>query len=148
MLTQVPDGGRQAAIEALHRHSEAGFGPGPDHIENGFRLGQIDAAVEEGPQGELARLGQAGAVAERQLQDALQRERAAVAVDLDHILPGVGVGCGHVGDEDFIHPLARLGVDDVAVAEAAVGQLAGEHSFGDGQGFSAAEADNADASFA
>ena len=136
------------AVEALHCQPQAGFGPGPDHVENGFRLRQIDAAIEEGPQGELARLGQAGAVAEYQLQDALQRQRAAVAVDFNHVLSGVGVGCSHVGDEHFIYAFARLGVDDVPVAQAAVGQLAGEDGFGDGKGIGAAEADNADAPFA
>ncbi len=48
-----------------------------DQVADGFGLGEIDAAVEEGAHGELAGLGQAGAAGESELDNVAQEPPAS-----------------------------------------------------------------------
>ena len=77
-----------------------------DQIADGFGLGQIDAAVEEGAHGEFAGLGEARAARQRQLDYVAQDDGRAVAGDFDDVVGGVGVRLGEVGDDDFVDAVA------------------------------------------
>ena len=106
----------QAALQMDLGHLDGGVGAGPDHLQDRLRLGQVDPAGEKGAQGELSRLGQPGPLLQDQGQDSRQHPVAGVAVDLHHVLPGVGVGGLHPGEEHFVDDFP-LGVDDVSQIE-------------------------------
>src|SRR5580693_3963140 len=73
-----------------------------DEVADGFGLGEIDAAVEKGAHGELARLGGARSGGDAQLDDVPKHDRRAMGRDLDDVVGGVGTGPGEVGDDDFV----------------------------------------------
>ena len=76
-----------------------------DQIADRLRLGEIDASVEKRAHGELARLGEAGAAGQGQLDHVAQNHRRAVGRDFDDVVGGVGVRLGKVGDHDFVDAL-------------------------------------------
>ena len=75
--------------------ARGGFGAGVDQVGDGLGLRQVQLAVEEGAARELTRLGQPhpqrgiGLQAARQQQ--LQHHRAAVGLQFQHMLAGVGM---------------------------------------------------------
>ena len=102
--------------------------------------------LQEGAQGELAGLGQAGARLDRAFHGVAQHDGRAVAGDLDHVFRGIGARGLEKGDDHL--------VDDAPVAVEQVGQVGmpgspgdGEAQDGvrDGQGVRAGEADDAQA---
>ncbi len=88
---------------------DAFSGLGGENVDHRLGLGQIDAAIEEGPLGEFAGGGENGAAGENEFEDTLENQEAAVAMDLDDIFAGIGVGRGHKDGEDFIDDLAAIG---------------------------------------
>lgn len=86
---------REHAVERTRGRARGGLGAGLDQVGDGFGLGQVQLVVEEGAARELAGLGhaQADAVAGPQAarQQQLHHHRAAVALQLEHILAGVGM---------------------------------------------------------
>ena len=76
-------------------------GVGFDEINDGFRLGQIQLAVEEGPLGKLAPAGRLCSCQIQMLQACGQDSRRAVAVKLHSIFAGIAVGC----PADYHHTL-------------------------------------------
>ena len=78
-------------------------------------LGQVDAAVEEGPARELPRLGRAGAAAEQQVEQHTDRDRSPVTVNLHHVLPGVGAGCLHPDQQHLVQTATAARVDDLPI---------------------------------
>ncbi len=77
-------------------------GLGVDEVADGFGLGEIDAAVEEGAHGELSGLGEARSGGDAQFDDVPEHDRRAVGGDLDDVVGGVGMGLGEVSDHDFV----------------------------------------------
>src|ERR1019366_7141848 len=69
---------------------------------DGFGLGQVEAAVEEGAHGKFSGLGQAGALGQGEFDYVAQDYGGAVGGDFDDVVGGVGVGLGEVGDYDFV----------------------------------------------
>ena len=98
------------------RHLEVSCGPGPDDLQDGLRLGQIEASGKKRPQGKLSRAGQARPRGQGQVQEAPQDPIARMAVDFHHVFPGIGVGRPHKSEHNFIDDFT-LGVDDVAQIE-------------------------------
>lgn len=94
-LDQRMHGLREHAVERTRGRARGGFGAGLDQVGDGFGLGQVQLVVEEGAARKLAGLGhaQADAVAGPQAarQQQLHHHRAAVALQLEHILAGVGM---------------------------------------------------------
>ena len=80
----------QRAIELIERESRLRRCHRVDQIGDGFRLHQIELAVEEGAQRELARRRQARAGGHGAADDAIEQHRAAVRGDLDDVVAGVG----------------------------------------------------------
>jgi hypothetical protein len=101
-LSQPFDLEPETALDLVGGEMEPSFGLSVDEIDDRFGLGEVHAAVHESPEGELSGFGQAGAFPEENAQNLLQKEGAAVGVDLHHVLSGVGVGCGHAGEEDLV----------------------------------------------
>ena len=82
---------REAAGEVFDGDVQRRRRPRTHHVEHRLGLAQVEPAVEEGAQGELAAPGRPRALAQRQLDHGLQRGRAAVAMDLEDVLGGEGV---------------------------------------------------------
>ncbi len=80
-------------------------------------MGQINAAADESPPGELARFGHAGAGPKHQFENSVKHRKPTVAIDLDHVFPSVGGGGAHEADKYFIDGLTRARFNDVAVVE-------------------------------
>jgi hypothetical protein len=99
----------------LHRHVQRRRGARTHHVKHGFGLAEVKPAVQEGAQRELTASGRARAAAKRQFDHGPQRGRAAMTVDLEDVLGGVGVGGSHVDGEHLVHAPARRLVDHVAV---------------------------------
>ncbi|MFN8537906.1 MAG: hypothetical protein U0232_10590 [Thermomicrobiales bacterium] len=130
---------------------------GGDDAEHGFGLGEVEAAVGEGAQGEFARFGGAGTGAQAGAQHFARGDEAAVALEFDHLLAGVGARRGHADGEGFVDRRAAVGVDDRAVDQAVGGEAgdvggaapgAAEDFCGDGGGFGSADSHDADAALA
>ena len=130
------------------RHLEVSFGPGPDDLQDGLGLGQIETAGKVRPQGKFSRVGQTRPRGQGQVQDAPQDPITRMAVDFHHVFPGIGVGRPHEGKHDFIDDFT-LGVIDVAQIEPVglprrAGAMGTEEAMGDGEGLGAAQPDDAD----
>ena len=81
----------QRALELIERGARLQRRHGVDQIGDGFRLRQIDPAVEKRTKRELAGLSEAGAAAHRRRDDCRQNDRTAVRAELDDVLAGVGM---------------------------------------------------------
>ena len=88
-----------------------------DQVEDGFGLGEIEAAVQEGPLREFPSLGRARPCTDDFGKDGPEDQRAAVAADLERVFAGVGVGSLQKGDEDIVEDGPRLRGHDLAVVE-------------------------------
>ena len=87
--TPVPNGGHLAgepAAELLAGGLQGEIGGSGDHVGDGLGLGQIDAAVEKGAQGELAGAGESGAGGDDGVQGGAHGGYAAVAANFDDVL--------------------------------------------------------------
>jgi hypothetical protein len=84
---------RERALQRAAGRARGGLGAGVDEVGHGLGLREVELVVEEGALRELARLGQAAARAGLQAarQQQLQQHRAAVGLQLEHVLAGVGV---------------------------------------------------------
>ena len=86
------------------------FGAGLDQVGDGFGLYQVELVVEEGALGEFARLGQAYIKVSTHFQHAAQQDLlddgAAVALQLQHVLAGIGMGGGKPQGQPVVDGLA------------------------------------------
>ena len=79
---------RQPPFELTDGTGQALAALGLDDIHDGFGLGQIDAAIDEGTLRKFLRgIGHAGAVGQDQAEDFFQGLAAAVALDFPVRLP-------------------------------------------------------------
>ncbi len=108
----------KAAGEFFLGQEQAGARRGGDGLGYGLSLGQVELAIEKGPPGEFPGLGEPRAHGQETVQDRLQNGRAAVAVDFDHVLAGVGGRALEKDRQDLVHNLA-FQVEILAVAHAA-----------------------------
>jgi len=91
---------------------------GTNDLDHGFRLGQINTAVEEGSTSKFPGLSQPCSGFQHQLKDVVEHTIAAVAVDFYHVLASVGAGCRHIAYEDFVESLGRGRFNNPAVIKA------------------------------
>ena len=84
-----------------------------DQIGDGFGLHQVELVVQECPLGKLARLRGPGAQFERPVDQPLQDERAAVALQLEDVLAGEGLRRRKVEGNTAVDHLAG-GIDEIA----------------------------------
>ena len=73
-----------------------------DQIADGFGLGEIDAAVEEGAHGELSGFGETRPGGDAQLDNMPQHDRRSVRSNLNDVVGSVGMRLGEVSDHDFV----------------------------------------------
>src|ERR1700722_10204819 len=73
-----------------------------DQVADGFGLGEIDASIQKGPHGELARFSQASAGGDAHRDDVPQDYWRSVGGDFDDVVGSVGVRLREVGDDDFV----------------------------------------------
>ena len=104
----------QCAFKLLRRNFGLEQGLRINQIADGFGLGEIDAAVQEGAHGEFAGLSQARSGCQRQLDDASQNHWRAVGGDFDNVVCGVRVGLLEESDYDLIQALICLGLNQFA----------------------------------
>ena len=97
------------------------FGTGLDEVEDGLGLGQVDLSIQKGALGEFAGVGLARAGGEEGVEDAPGGLRAAVALDFDRILAGVGMRRAEHEPERVVEDFAGAGRDGRAVRERAGG---------------------------
>ncbi len=69
---------------------------------DGFGLGEVEAAGEEGALGEFAGFGEAGAGAEALAEEVVEEDGGAVGGDFYDVFGGVGVGFFEEGDDGFV----------------------------------------------
>ena len=106
---------RKLPLELAQRQPPRRLGARVHQVHHRLSLRQVNAAIEEGAQRHLAGTGQPRARRQRQRQDAPQRQRRAVRLNLHHILAGVGARRAHEDCQRLVHQLAAGGVHDVAV---------------------------------
>jgi hypothetical protein len=87
--------------------------------QNGLRLGQVQLAVEVGPQGELSPPGGPRPQGDQDLHHPPQDRRGAVGLELHQVLPGVGVGRPEDQKQGLVNDLPRGGVHHLPQGEAA-----------------------------
>ena len=83
--------GGELALQRAHRRARRLARAGIDQVRDRLRLGKVELVVEEGALGELARLRAARAEFEGALHQCLEHHRAAVALQLEYVLAGIGV---------------------------------------------------------
>jgi hypothetical protein len=103
---QIGDARGELALHRAHRRASCGGGAGVDQVGNRFGLRDVDFAVQEGALRELAGPRQAAAEFEQALQQQIDDERAAVALDFQHVFAGVRRRRGKVQGEALIHAVA------------------------------------------
>src|SRR5690606_26193967 len=115
---------------------------GVDEIRHGFRLGEVEAIVEEGAPREFARLREAGAEAHAPARDLAQHHRAAMALQLEDVLARVGARPGEEEGDPLVEEGAALAAEP---AEARVARHEGAAGDGlrDGGGERARDAHDA-----
>src|SRR5688572_28575904 len=99
-------GSRKLARERAQRGARGVAARGIDEIGHRLGLREVELAFEEGATRELARLRKPRAGVEAGAQDLLQHHRPAVALELEHVLPGVGARRGEVECEAFVEGYA------------------------------------------
>ena len=142
----LADGVGQTARQLVGGDGEGRRGGRGHQVRDGLGLGKVQAAIEEGAQGEFARAGGAGAGGQQAVQHAAQGHRAAVAAEFGHVLAGVGAWAGHEEQQGLVDQLV-VAVEDlheVRVAGSGVAGAAGDAA-GDPQGFRPTHANHADA---
>ena len=77
-------------------------GGGFDEIVDGFGLGEVEAAGEEGALGEFAGFGEARARGDALAEEVVEEDGGAVGGDFYDVFGGVGVGGLEVGDYGFV----------------------------------------------
>ena len=99
---------RESARKRAQRRARGGGGGRLDEISNALGLGQIELAIEKGAARELARLGQAGAQLQTALEQHLHDDRAAMALQLEHVFTSEGRGGGKVERDALVerHPVS------------------------------------------
>jgi hypothetical protein len=102
---QIPG---ERPLELLQGGTVAGERARIDHIDDGLRLGEIKATVQEGTFGKLPRFSNTRALRQDCLQHTLRGHNPAVTANLRHVLTGVGVRAPHATEEDFVYPLTRV----------------------------------------
>ena len=105
---------RHAALHLAHGRPGGGLGVRADELHDGLGAAQVDAAVEERTLGELAGIGRACAQLQRAIEHAARGHVAAVALNLGHVLPGIGLRLGHPHGHGLVQRLAAR-VDGAAV---------------------------------
>ena len=113
----------QVACERARRECDSAIGPRADHQRDGLGLGEIEAAVEECPPGELARRRQPRAAGDDPLRHHPQQRRGAMTRELDDVLARVRARRAHDGAERFVDALVALRVDDADPAKCVRGEL-------------------------
>ena len=98
---------RQRAFELIHGRASLQRRHRVHQIGHGFRLDEIDPAIEVRAQRELARLGQSRTSPHRELDDALEEHRTAVPADFHHVVACVGVRTLKPRDDDLINRARR-----------------------------------------
>ena len=94
-----------------------GKGLGFDEVADGFGLGEVEFAGEEGALGEFAGVGEACAEGEGAAEEKIKDDGRAVGGDLDEVVASVGVGCGEEGDYRFVDRLGGGGVVGASFVE-------------------------------
>jgi hypothetical protein len=79
---------------------------GLDAVDNGFRLDQVDAPIEEGPFRKLACFSEVRALFQHELEYRIERPWATVAIYLDDVFAGITVRRAHHDQENFIDRIA------------------------------------------
>ena len=97
-----------------------GEGLGFDEVADGFCLGEIELAGEEGAFGEFAGLGDAGTEGEGAAKEEIEDDGGAVGCDLNQVVASVGVGSAEEGDYGFVDLLVAFFVEDGSEAGAGV----------------------------
>jgi hypothetical protein len=128
-------------------------GLGFDEVVDGFGLGEVEAAGEEGALGEFAGFGEAGATGNALTEKVIEQDGGAVGGDFYDVFGGVGVGFFEEGDDGFVQDCSRdfsCVVKDFCEAGLCGGEGMAEFQerFGDGAGGGAGETNDTDAAAA
>ena len=92
--------------EAARGRARGGRARGVDQVGHALGLREVELAVQECALRELARLGEAGAELDAPREQQAQRRGAAVTVQLDHGLAGVGSGAANRMRQALVDRLA------------------------------------------
>ena len=95
-----------AALQLPHGRPRRRFAVGADQLHHRFGLRQVDASVQKRPLRELPGLRHARAQRQRPVQHRRRAHRAAVTVDLGHVLAGVGGRRAHQHRHHLVQRLA------------------------------------------
>jgi hypothetical protein len=102
LVTEKGYGRRKTSVHLLKRHLTGSIGAGPDNINDRFGPSQIDTAIEEGPEGKFSRARQAKTGFEKEIEDTAHHQWAAMTMNLDNILTGVGSRGPHYDGHDLV----------------------------------------------
>ena len=125
--------------------------PRADELHHRLCLGQVHLPVEEGPAGELPRLGRGGPGGQHLLEQTPGEVQPPVAGELHHVLPGVAFGGGEYQGHHVVQLFPGGGVRPAQGGGIAphLGDLppvpAPEHPVRHGPGLRPGDAHNADA---
>jgi len=108
---------RRALARYGGREIEAGVGSCAHNIDHRLGLTEIETPIEEGTQCKLPRPRRPTTLAKAELNDALQSERTAMAVNLKYVLPCIRAGRTHQTTQRLIDNRARDWVDDLSMSQ-------------------------------
>ena len=94
--------GGDGALKLLRGHAGLVEGLRLDQVAHSFRLGQVDAAVQEGAQSEFTRFCRPRALGQAALLQMSQNDGGAVAGNFHHVFCRVGMRCAKAGYHHLI----------------------------------------------
>ena len=112
-ITPAAVAAAELAIELAERLASLRLGLGRSEIGDGFGLQQIELAVEKGPPGELAGLGEPQTETAQYLHDGGEHGAAAMHMKLGDILPGGAARRRKPQHQPVVEPLLGRGIDQI-----------------------------------
>ena len=127
---EAPHHGGELSLERAHGRAGRLARAGVDQVRDRLRLRQVQLVVEEGALRELARQGAPRAQLHHPGDQRLEDQRAAVAMQLEDVLAGVGVRAGEEERQAGIDRLLR-GIEESGEDGAAGRRQLAEQDRGD-----------------
>ena len=101
-FSDLPDLFGQISFQLSHGSADSIIISRINDIDHRLRLGKVDPSVQKCSLGKFPGLRHSGSGIKDSLKHPLHHQDASMAVDLNRILPGIGMRGRHIHDKDLV----------------------------------------------